>query len=414
MTVSIYVKGNNLLFEYIDENAEEHDEELSYEEGGVETEKNKYYNWMQKEFYQKNKDLIKFRTINLFKKNILTESREKMTFIIGEVKENLIFLNKEVFDINFDFCFDSSFTIKFKYLAYKEKGMWTKYISIIQKILKVIKKDIVISDNDSIIEAIPTKEFISFIEKFPSSSELKLYAEKRIEEEIGTFLDIESSYVEKYEKHLNKNKSVESPKKHLVKYEKEKYKSLINELKQLLQNSTLSENEWQKQILEIILLVYPNYIHALSKVSINTEDGRKEIDLCLVKANGCIDIIEIKRPFPIGFISINKYRNNHYPLKELSGAVMQTEKYIFYLNRGGYKLEKDITDRYNKKLKGLNLKIRNPKAIILAGDSSKFTEEQENDFEIVKRKYSSIIDIITYDDLIKRLENVIAFLDLNF
>jgi hypothetical protein len=33
--------------------------------------------------------------------------------------------------------------------------------------------------------------------------------------------------------------------------------------------------------------------------------------------------------------TLGQYRNNHIPLRELSGAVMQIEKYIYYLNRWG-------------------------------------------------------------------------------
>ena len=42
---------------------------------------------------------------------------------------------------------------------------------------------------------------------------------------------------------------------------------------------------------------------------------------------------------------------------------------------------------------------------------SDFSEEQKKDFEITKRKYKNIIDIITYDDLLHRLETTISILE---
>ena len=55
----------------------------------------------------------------------------------------------------------------------------------------------------------------------------------------------------------------------------------------------------------------------------------------------------------------------------------------------------------------LEIKVTNPKAMILAGRSITLTREQRFDFEIIKRKYANIVDIITYDDLLNRLESII-------
>jgi hypothetical protein len=45
------------------------------------------------------------------------------------------------------------------------------------------------------------------------------------------------------------------------------------------------------------------------------------------------------------------------------------------------------------------------------GRDSNLREDQRQDFEVVKRKYKYIIDIITYDDLLRRLEFIIKQLD---
>ncbi len=38
------------------------------------------------------------------------------------------------------------------------------------------------------------------------------------------------------------------------------------------------------------------------------------------------------------------------------------------------------------------------------------TENQKLDFEIIKRKYTNMMDIITYDDLLRRLNRTISAL----
>ncbi|WP_264783808.1 DUF4263 domain-containing protein, partial [Escherichia fergusonii] len=56
----------------------------------------------------------------------------------------------------------------------------------------------------------------------------------------------------------------------------------------------------------------------------------------------------------------------------------------------------------------------NPKAIIIVGrdqiGNGNMTENQKLDFEIIKRKYTNMMDIITYDDLWRRLNRTISAL----
>lgn len=68
------------------------------------------------------------------------------------------------------------------------------------------------------------------------------------------------------------------------------------------------------------------------------------------------------------------YRDNFIPSKELTGAVMQMEKYLFLLNRMGANGEKFLSEKYSDKLAPYNLQIKivNPKGIIISGISSKF------------------------------------------
>jgi hypothetical protein len=42
------------------------------------------------------------------------------------------------------------------------------------------------------------------------------------------------------------------------------------------------------------------------------------------------------------------------------------------------------------------------------GRTKGLSQEQVQDFEVIKRKYKNVIDIVTYDDLIERLQFVIS------
>jgi hypothetical protein len=127
-----------------------------------------------------------------------------------------------------------------------------------------------------------------------------------------------------------------------------------------------------------------------------------------------VDIIEVKQPFDTCLLTKSVYRDNHVPLKELSGSIMQVEKYIFHLLRmgkiGENAITKQINDKHSNQLAraGINLKIVNPKGIIIMGRDSELSSEQKFDFEIIKRKYKNIVDILTYDDLLRRLNSLIS------
>ena len=63
----------------------------------------------------------------------------------------------------------------------------------------------------------------------------------------------------------------------------------------------------------------------------------------------------------------------------------------------------------------MSIHISNPKAIIIVGreqiGNADMTPQQQLDFEVIKRKYVSMMDIITYDDFLRRLDNTILALE---
>ena len=60
--------------------------------------------------------------------------------------------------------------------------------------------------------------------------------------------------------------------------------------------------------------------------------------------------------------------------------------------------------------KGIVPQVVNPQGILLLGRSNNFNEQQARDFELIKRQYKNVADIMTYDDLVARFERIILAL----
>lgn len=52
----------------------------------------------------------------------------------------------------------------------------------------------------------------------------------------------------------------------------------------------------------------------------------------------------------------------------------------------------------------------NPQGVLIYGRSNTFDDKQKLDFDIIRKQYKDIVDIVTYDDLIDRLKRTIALL----
>ena len=88
---------------------------------------------------------------------------------------------------------------------------------------------------------------------------------------------------------------------------------------------------------------------------------------------------------------------------------MQIEKYIYNITRDTVNFEKKINNKYKKYYSGnFELKVINPKGLIIMGRLNKLSDKQIRDLEIIRRMYANILDIYTYDDIIEMLENTIS------
>lgn len=322
-------------------------------------------------------------------------------FLFGKLKGDFYELDSKVLGISN------------KVFLYKEIDIKTDLfiavnnISIFSRIDKLLSEDIFIGGDFDY--SMPEEEFRNLLRMFPNSYELKKYSEARLATVLRNYFDATVDGESKFNKYMNNriSKYGENLSNTLKTYELDKFQAIHKKLDEMLNDeNNYNERQWQKEILDIILLLFPKYIFVFEEVSIRDtyNDTNRSIDYLLLDSTGNVDIVEIKKPFDNCIITKSKYRDNFIPLRELSGTVMQIEKYIFYLNKWGKFGEKKLIEQYKDKLpSSIKVHITNPNGLIIMGREKGLTESQLLDFEVIKRKYKNVIDIITYDDLLKRL-----------
>ena len=333
-------------------------------------------------------------------------------FVLGVSEGDYYKVNRDVLGLKYDLRLDRAMKLEPRtFVANRD-------ISIFRKIDELIDEPITVGGADE--SAIPLADFDQLLKTFPTSTELTHYARSRIarvlKDYFGTLSDAErhlNKYLEK------KSRLVTSSPGGLIEtFELQKFEYIHAQLKEMLREAEeYQEKDWQRKILDLLLFIFPRYIAVLENVQIKdfySKPGRatnRYIDLMLVDANGSVDIIEVKKPFSNALLSRHKYRDNHTPRTELAGAVMQAEKYLFHLSKWGCTGEQEIYKKHKNELPvNIQMKITNPKALILLGRDKDFTDEQRFDFEIIRRKYANMVDIMTYDDLLRRVENIIAMM----
>lgn len=293
-------------------------------------------------------------------------------------------------------------------------------MNALKKIERMSVPGLIIGGNGEYGSCIDGDLFIKMVKAFPTSTEVKLYVEDRINTIIADSLPVTIDSSKRYREYLNRVDEsrqmihgVPEETRLIRAGEVEKLRVLLNKLESMLADcSQASEKMWEQKLLDFILLLFPKYIAVLHSVNFVVEKVKRQIDLMLVDADGNVDILELKKPKDGQLLSFGLHRKNYMPASELSAAVMQVEKYLYLLKRGGAMLESRLNEKYRSTLPpGVSIKIANPKALILLGRSNGFDEKQRLDYEVIKRKYLNIMDIISYDDLINRLRNTLRALE---
>lgn len=353
----------------------------------------------------------------VYKKHFRLEDTEQneLQFCVGTVYDEYTLIDNDVVGTEHNFYFSNTIKLdKRHFVAYRN-------ISILAKIDHVVDHDVYIGGNHA-EGYIPLETYELLIKKFPKTAELNYYAHARIATIIKEFYPNAEQHEIKFDKYMKRqekslasifSQNAQTVFKENATIELQQFKGLKNDLVELLnQADGISEHIWQEQVHGLLRLLYPKYIAGIREVEIKGVDRHdKRPDFLLVDANGYIDILEIKKPSVQLLTKQSSYRNNYVPVRDLAGAVQQIEKYIYCLNAWGKDGEQELQKKLSSKLPAaVTPKIVNPQGILLLGRSDQFNCQQKDDFELIKRQYKHIAEIMTYDDLIQRIDNITSAL----
>jgi hypothetical protein len=180
-------------------------------------------------------------------------------------------------------------------------------------------------------------------------------------------------------------------------------KKLSDEFKEELANQH-PENWWQNYIQARILIMQQGYIRPIQKMNVAL-GNTKFPDFALVTYDNYLDILEIKKP-DTRILKEDKSRGNYHWDTELSRAIIQVENYLELIANQAAQVRSYVKDSY-----ALELKVVRPRGFILAGNSAEFlSQKQRDDFRLLSHGLKNVT-VITYDELLIRLENHIRVLE---
>ncbi|QHE84814.1 Shedu immune nuclease family protein [Hydrogenophaga sp. BPS33] len=262
-------------------------------------------------------------------------------------------------------------------------------------------------------DAIPIAEYERLLNQFPTPYELRRYVQARVDTVVRQYTEPAVDAEALLNAYVDKRTAATAPnlEESFRKFDVAKYAFALDRLQAMLTNEAgTSEAQWQLEIVEIILLLNPRYIKAFTEVRLFDADAStwRRIDILLVDASGNVDVIEIKKPMGKPIMLPARYRDHHLPMRDLVGAMGQVTHYLRHLSRWGGKGEDYLTELLNSDLPaGFKIRIINPSGIVIMGRSNTLSEAQRREFEVLRRDSKGIVDIITYDDLLARLQAVL-------
>lgn len=334
----------------------------------------------------------------------------------------------KVLDIKQDIFIAADKWMQFDYFA----TGYERRTSVFKKISKLIATDEMrIIIGGSADDAIPWEDFVKLLREFPTTSILEHYGDKQVASILSDYLTPKTDYEQKY---------IEAKRRILKKADYAEDNAQIgtqtinkNRCKSFLESRDIlsehldkdkddyDETFWQEKILSILPAVYPQYIAVLrevivpERISKRRDLSNRRLDHLLIDASGNVDILEVKCPFDKNKLLMKRtYRDNYIPAHELNGGISQIEKYIYYLNHLGTAGEEEFSEKCKKRLADngvqlpddLKLRFLNPHGILLIGFCD-FTSDEQRDFDLIRRQYAHVTDIITYNDLLSRIDRIV-------
>lgn len=331
-----------------------------------------------------------------------------LTFVIAHAfDDNYLLIDHEVLQVGVPVLLARSSTPSWKWFTAEER-------TSVMGIIATLKPSRIVIGGPA-DDAIPVDEFEQLISQFPSEIERRKYIAARISGVVRQYTDARIDAVADLQSYVSR-RAPQKPRDIqdlLREGEIHKFEVLLKHLQKMLEapEGEYTERAWQDEIVQIIRLLYPKYIAAFSSVPVKDFEASttRQLDFMLVDVSGYVDVLEIKKPFADCIVTPGRYRDNHVPYRELSGTIQQVEKYLFHLNRWGREGEKALTKRFRANLPDdLKIRIASPSGLAILGRDFNLTTAQRHDFELIRRQYKHVADIITYDDLLRRLRHALA------
>jgi hypothetical protein len=354
---------------------------------------------------------------SLFSKQENVYDREgSYCFVIAKLNEEKTYyiLDKDILGIEFDLYIDSDIDIKITFFTtdnfpvFRFMGHYYKDASLY-----------IVSDekyDDESKGYMPISVFEHLLQNIPNKREIDAYKLSRYSSVLNNYIEgvdgetkLEKIVNRKLAYIANNKDTLGFPKIDLAKFET----LLLHFEKMLDEYNNYSEDDWQKEILKVFRTIYPKYVYVGEKLKLKSFDtgSNLEVDITLTDFEGNIDLIEIKKPSPYIFYKRN-YRDNSYPVREITGTCMQLQNYLLSLQKTSFEeLNKEKSKKQLQVPPDFNVKAITPKGIIIYGLEDQLIDNKtKNDFQILKSMYVNIVDFITYNDLKRRLERIIESL----
>lgn len=298
------------------------------------------------------------------------------------------------------------------------KWFVVQQVSVFRHIFAVVDVDFYIGGSRP--SALSEKEFRALVDSFPFSRyEILLYANSRVEAAVGSFFSTHGDFRGRYQRYMD-SKAVRRSR--VVAFPDELgfgfafnstrgelYEEALSRLLAMVDGNA-RELDFQRVLPPYLELLFPQYVAFVQQVHIPDFGGSvRKPDYLMIDARGNVDVLEIKRPFDNEvMLASSMYRTSFIPARELSGAVMQCQKYVAFLLSGGAALEARLTDRLARDGRipvDFSLRFVSPRGLVIMGRDPEV--ERMRDFDLIRRQYAGMVDVITYDDLIRRFRRIV-------
>jgi len=182
-----------------------------------------------------------------------------------------------------------------------------------------------------------------------------------------------------------------------------KLRKLADELQKRVESDG-SDSSWQDYLKQNILSIQPGYIELIPKATTGDLEASCP-DFFLITYDGYLDFLEIKNPFT-DLLSYDEDNKRYFWSTEIAEAVAKMENYLQVLSNFGDELRKNIKNGL-----GIEFHVIKPRGIIFAGHSRQLVDNKQmrDDFEQLNQTLKNL-SVVTYDDLLMRLQNHITVL----